>query len=126
MSFTLPSFNLVCDIRTGNVIVGAPRLSVACNLAWGRRGAMPSMQMSLTTKASGFPGSSTLLLPAGTDIRDSWNSSGEDCVEVPSGSGRFYRVFYVDDIGKGFPNEHRAAVITKRGNALLFWPTPIP
>jgi len=68
----------------------------------------------------------TLLLPAGTDVRDAWCASGEDAVEVPVGSGRFYRALYVDDIGKGFSNEHRAVLLTKRGNALGLWPTPVP
>jgi hypothetical protein len=28
-------------------------------------------------------------------------------IELPSGSGRFYQTFAMDDRGKGFPNEYR-------------------
>jgi hypothetical protein len=67
-----------------------------------------------------------LLVPAGTDVRDKFNSSGADAIECPTGSGRFYLAVYVDDMGKGFANEHRGVVLQKVGNALGFWPTPIP
>lgn len=50
-----------------------------------------------------------LLLPAGTDVRAPWNAGKPDLVECPAGSGRFYAVAWVDDIGKNFPNEHRIA-----------------
>jgi hypothetical protein len=57
-------------------------------------------------------------------------------VEVPSGSGRYYVVVAVDDVGRGFLNEHRYAlvlpyygyypVIIVNGWAAPAWPTPIP
>lgn len=126
MSFTVPSFPFNCNIRTSRGIAGPPRIVSPCNLAWGRRVSHPSVQTDATDPLSSFQGTVTLLLPAGTDIRDGWNSTGEDGVEVPAGSGRFYKAYYVDDIGKGFANEHRGAVLVKIGNALGFWPTPVP
>ena len=70
-----------------------------------------------------------LLLPAGTDIRDSTNYSftvdKTDMVEVPAASGRIYVVEWVDDVGKGFPNEFRVAAIAKASGWGL-WPSPIP
>jgi hypothetical protein len=71
-----------------------------------------------------------LLLPALTDVRpalptDPTDPSGgvtiSDQVEVPKGSGRIYVVLSADDIGKGFPNEHRAALIQ-----MLTTPFPMP
>jgi hypothetical protein len=59
-----------------------------------------------------------ILLPAGTDIR--WSESGTnapgtfvdaDLVEVDFQIHRFYRVGYVNDLGRGFSNYHRFAEI---------------
>lgn len=63
-----------------------------------------------------------LCVPEGTDLRDSTSVSGKDLVECPAGSGRLYRVHFVDDMAKGFANEWRFAIIGK----LASWPTPIP
>jgi hypothetical protein len=63
------------------------------------------------------------LVPALTDIRDQFNAfTGKDTVEVPFASNRFYWVTYVDDVAKGFDNEHRLAFLQKVGN----WPVPMP
>lgn len=63
-----------------------------------------------------------VMLPSATDIRPPNSAGGADKVEMPAGSGRFYQVQFVDDIGKGFPNEHRFAILAQMG----VWPTPIP
>jgi hypothetical protein len=52
-----------------------------------------------------------LLVPALTDVRGPQDPVGPDMVEVPAGSGRWYQVVFVDDIAKGFSNEHRTASI---------------
>jgi len=126
MSFTLPTFNLTCNIRTTRATTGAPRVVSPCNLAWGRRAAVHAGATGSNANVQFFEGGTTLLLPAGTDVRDSWNATGEDCVEVPAGSGRFYRAWQVDDIGKGFANEHRVVILAKFAATGGFWPTPIP
>lgn len=54
-----------------------------------------------------------LLLQAYTDIRGENSVGGADTVEVPAGSGRYYTVTWVDDIGKGFSNEHRFACLVQ-------------
>jgi hypothetical protein len=59
----------------------------------------------------------------GTDIRDLNTATGYDIVEVPAGTGRLYLVEQVDDVGKGFLNEHRCATLSK---GLFTWPSPIP
>jgi hypothetical protein len=121
MSFTLPSFNLpvrVNRLATGKA--GGPDVVAMGNLAWGRRVAAPA------SGGTGIVGmvfvAPILLLPVGTDVRDGACPAGPDFVEVPSGSGRWYVALYVDDIGKGFSNEHRAAVLVKSSP----WPEPVP
>jgi hypothetical protein len=59
----------------------------------------------------GGVGGMTLMVPALTDIRGPQDTVSFDMVECPLGSGRWYRVCAVDDIGKGFANEHRAALL---------------
>jgi hypothetical protein len=63
-----------------------------------------------------------ILCPPFSDIRGLLNPGGSDGVEIPPGSGRRYLVDQVDDIGKGFANEHRFALIYPTG----VWPNPIP
>lgn len=131
MSFTLPTFNLTCNIFTGGGGTHVFRLAVACNLAIGRR----TIQL-LTPQSAGGAGAfptTQLLLPAGTDVRDESCGGTSDLVEVPAGSGRFYGVLGVDDAGKGFTNEHRVALLGKAWNfpgngwgLVAPWPTPIP
>jgi hypothetical protein len=120
MSFTIPSFPLAVNIwRNGSGPPAVPDVVTVGNLTWGRR----------VTTATGVPNDASpdtllalLLVPALTDVRDISTPSGADLVEVPAGSGRLYQAKQVDDIGKGFANEHRFAVIYK----LFPWPQPIP
>jgi hypothetical protein len=63
-------------------------------------------------------------LPKLTDVRGTNGfGGGADIVEVPSLSGRFYQVRAVEDIGKGFDNEYRQALIEQEALAVPF---PIP
>lgn len=131
MSFTLPNFNLTCEIFSGPWVTRVSRGTSPCNLASGRRGRVfgdfQDGDAIITT------GPAYLLFPAGTDVRDmNCNIPAQDTIECPQGSGRWYLVALVDDVGKGFPNEHRYAMLYKaseRVNAAnfpgLFWPTPI-
>lgn len=122
MGFFLPTFNLTCNIWRSAAGPPAPPAVVSeCNLAMGRR----------TQDAAGTSSDENrpfhwwwLLLPKNTDIRDYSTASGDDLVEVPAGTGRFYRVNTVDDAGKGFLNEHRVAIMTK--DLGVNWPEPIP
>lgn len=150
MAFAIPEFPITCNTwGWGTVAAGFtvqfndarpplpdPYLAdQPCNLAWGRR----------TSSLQGlnyFPQSTllmTLLLPALTDIRSPVILGYPDLVEVPAGSGRLYLCIDVDDIGKGFPNEHRAAVLSAFGWLQVWtdgqtsttyygagWPGPIP
>lgn len=121
MGFSVPNFNITCNIwHPANVPPSAPDSTEDCNLAWGKR--VSSYQGVISTPNEPIM---TLLLPPATDIRGPQCAGGADVVEVPSGSGRFYTVLGVDDIGKGFANEHRAAMIAWT-TAFGAWPTPIP
>jgi hypothetical protein len=120
MPFTLPTFNLSCNIwRLSAPPPGPPALSTVCNLAFGRR-------LSWLTEEDivNVDWMLQVLLPAGTDIRAS-QSFDNDVLEVPSGSGCFYHVACVADAGKGFANEHRVAGVTAT-HAYGAWPTPYP
>jgi len=111
MAFTVPEFPIVCNIYTGPWLGKVLRLSdVPCNLAWGKRvNALPQINANADL-LDGTP-QMTLLLPALTDVRSTIISGTGDVVEIPSGSARWYGVLAVDDIGKGFPNEHRGAYV---------------
>lgn len=130
MAFTLPDFNLTCKVYTGPWATRVVRLSAQpCNLAFSRRTAK---QAELETD-NAFSILMYLLVPALTDLRDLSCSAVQDVVECPAGSGRWYQVAGVDDIGKGFSNEHRCAMLFKISEAMfgapytgLAWPTPIP
>lgn len=132
MAFVLPTFNVSVSIFTGVFPFVGPRLVVMGNLALGKR--VTIYNSAAFYGADGLAGSvPKILLPAATDIRDAACSNLPDVVEIPSGSGRWYQVGLVDDIGKGFANEHRFAELAKLwqnsgGIACpgLFWPTPIP
>jgi hypothetical protein len=121
MAFSLPTFNLTVHInRLGTGKGGGPDVVALANLAWGKRVSAP---VAVDEDFFGAVGAFlVLLVPALTDVRDYSSSGGPDFVEAPAGSGRWYQAVYVDDIGKGFPNEHRAAVLIKSPP----WPHPIP
>jgi hypothetical protein len=121
MSFTLPTFNLMCNVWSSpNYPPAAPRLVVACNLAYSKR-------VHQDLAFGGFV-PMQLLLPARTDVRSDVQVgiSIADAVEVPAGSGRYYIIINVDDIGRGFANEHRCAVIRQSVVVNGPWAIPMP
>jgi len=133
VAFTLPTFNLTCNIHTTAAGTNTFRLTSDCNLALGRRVTMLSGGFGTVAPGNMYGAVPTLLFPALTDVRDSSCGGGQDIIECPAGSGRWYTVELVDDIGKGFANEHRYAIVAKiwgfTGNGAgltLPWPTPIP
>lgn len=116
MAFRVPTFNSICNVYGYDQ--GVPPIppeveprqpQQECQLTWGRRvqvssGAGPAAEGSLTLTMS-------LLLPRGNDIRGPQDVRGRDVVEVPAGTGRWYYVVAVDDVGKGFDNEYRCALL---------------
>jgi hypothetical protein len=126
MAFRLPTFNLLCNISApiapfNPSIPPMPYRIVgqACQLTFGRRVNVAST--GGTTSVGVITQTMNLLLPALVDIRGPASIGGFDMVEVPAGSGRFYQVVFVDDIGKGFANEHRTA-----GIFAFQFPVPLP
>lgn len=121
MGFTVPNFNLTCNVwRAGNAPPAAPDETFDCNLAFGRRTA--SYQGVISTPNEPIL---SLLLPPATDIRGPQCAAPDVAVEAPAGSGRYYTILGVDDSGKGFPNEHRVALLAWT-NTFGAWPSPIP
>lgn len=120
MAYVIPAFPLTVNCWHSPSFPPAPAdLVFMGNLAFGRR---VSLDEFADTTAPDPMVSYYLLVPALTDVRDGAGPPSGDTVEVPAGSGRLYKVVYVDDLGKGFANEHRMAIITK----IWPWPVPIP
>lgn len=116
MAWRLPTFNLTVNIwrNSGVPPSGPPDEVTVGNLTPGKRG--------VDDAHTAAPGVMYLLLPAGTDVRSFFTVGQSSAVEVPAGTGRYYKVEAVDDVAKGFSNEHRFCIITQAGT----WPIPIP
>ena len=128
MAFKLPTFNLQCNISQPDVVdteaIPDPPYRIVnqiCQLTYGRRVQVAST--GGTANVGLLILSMNLLLPAKVDIRGPQDVVTFDMVEVPAGSGRWYRVWGVDDIGKGFANEHRTATILALAKS---WTPPYP
>lgn len=105
MAFTLPTFNITANIwRNANYVIGVgpagpPQVVTPANLSPGKR---------VVTNAGTSTPLMELLLPPRTDVRDGVApAAAQDWVEAPAGTGRYYSVYYVDDVGRGFANEYR-------------------
>jgi len=127
MAFRLPSFNLTVNIwRTTTPLTNPPDVVSTCNLSPGRLVTMQGEGAALSEAEAGSVQAYMIVrLPANTDIRDGFRTflARGDTVEIPAGTLRYYYVWYVDDIAKGFTNEHRFALVVK---ADAGWPEPIP
>lgn len=120
MPYAVPTFNLSVNIWWVDPPGGPPDVVTVGNLAFGRRVAEGHISPPTTGGTLLLP---LLLLPAHTDVRAKAKTVGAGSCEVPAGSGRLYHVLDVEDIGKGFSNEHRAALL----QAILgSWGTPYP
>lgn len=119
MAYTLPVFNLTCRITHG----GGAFFDTICNLAFSRRSRYEILKTDLAAAPPLNVHIMYVLLPALTDIRGALEAGGNrDHIEIVIGSARHYEVLWVDDSGKGFPNEHRIAIVVQ----LLAFPIPIP
>src|SRR6516225_6952205 len=114
-TYVQPTFNLTVNIwRNGGGPPAAPVVITVGNLSPGELN--NDAELMTTPHLGGM----WLRLPFGTDVRDSTAPAGADVVEVPAGSGRIYSAVWVDDIGSGFANEHRFALLAKTSP----WPVP--
>jgi len=118
-TYKLPNFNLAVDIwRGANPTTNPPDVSTTGQLTPGQL----VIQASLPGGGGGFNTVTMFLkLPKLTDIR-STNGGMADVCEVPSGSGRFYNVTFVDDVSKGFATEFRLAILIQQAG----WTPPYP
>jgi len=128
MPYVLPTFNITCNIwhQMGAPVVPpttAPDIAdQPCQLRYPGRGPSEALfDMGPPGGEQVWQPGMHLLLPPLVDIRDALMGTGADVVEVPAGTGRYYGVHYVDDIGKGFPNEHRWAILIR-----FFATPPLP
>lgn len=123
MAFVLPTFNITVHIYSAGLPppTGTPRI-----IDQEAQLRAPAANNVMFVSSVGASSAMILLLPPGVDIRDQFNTpiNSSDYVEAPAFTGRFYRVIFVDDIAKGFPNEHRYAVLQKVLG--VPWPTPTP
>jgi hypothetical protein len=134
MAFSVPTFNLVCDVYSGPWSGKVLRIHhLPCNLAFGRRVQQSFLDDWFQVPTSGLSLQMGLLVPALTDLRDPFQSFAPDVIECPAGSQRWYGLLAYDDVAKGFSNEYRFAIIVKIGQVIdatqysgLFWPTPAP
>src|SRR5262245_12597888 len=124
MAYVLPTFNLTVNVWHYATWFGNfPTTIPAADATFVENLALVKLH------ARSFVIPIYLLCPALTDVRDEVhelrNSAHGDIVEVPAGSGRYYGVTQCDDIGKGFSNEHRCAMLTQAApfNVVLpAWP----
>jgi hypothetical protein len=139
MAFIVPAFPLLCNVWRGSgsggaLLYNSPDLQVMGNLSPGRRTMLAFASQSPVIIPFLFM--MELLLPKGTDIRVYIPPSGAltgDIIECPAGTQRFYQVRVVDDIAKGFANEHRFVLMWQQLEGETFndvgflpWPQPLP
>lgn len=128
MPYVVPAMPLKCNIwrvsGVGGTYASPDEPNVPCNLSPGRRTFKPQSVPSTTVGHLEME----MLLPALTDVRSNFNGIESDLVECPSGSKRFYDVTFVDDIGKGFANEHRLClmVMILAGGSVFGFTLPVP
>jgi len=132
--YRIPEFPLLCDIYDlpppVDFVTRVFRLQSVCQLRlFGRE---KPLSGSPTPGGNLLVVGSSILFPAGTDVRDGSCLLGTtDLIECPPTSGRWYIVTYVDDVARGFPNEYRFAAVDKVIDGINYpnfpmWPTPIP
>lgn len=146
VAYRIPVFNLNVNIwRNSNVVGNPPDVTATCNLAAGERsqGLIPyTDQLNAAHQTAAYFRSAaimTVLLPKRTDVRPpgmQFPGISGDLIEIPAGSGVYYVVLGVGDIGRGFQNEHRFAVVVMLTGAWMaitanpwnanFPPTPLP
>jgi hypothetical protein len=130
MPYTLPTFNVSVNIWDAALdpTTDPPDQTVLANVSLGRRVMVYADANCWFNPENGVALNMFLrimLLPAGTNIKGRWwnfvaGNNQADWVEVPAGTGAFYRVLDVADMAKGFPNEHRVA------SFLPYWDKPLP
>lgn len=129
MAYVLPTFNLLANVWHAYDATltnyASPDATVLVNLSPGKR--------TMVAADPGFTSSilynfvMEMLVAKDTDIRTSNETTLADLIECPKDTGRFYAVRYVDDIGKGFANEHRLVLVRMwNRDPMIFKDTTVP
>jgi hypothetical protein len=127
-TYRVPTFNVTCNVFTGTATVAPPGPGVEprvpalpCQLTYGTR--VNVVSTGGTAAAGVLVQTMNLLVAKGSDLRGPQDVGNPDVIEVPAGTGRWYTVCFVDDIGRGFSNEHRTAGIFAIPHS---WLSPYP
>lgn len=132
MPYVVPSMPLKCNVwhnyDPAVSAYGAPDIvGVKCNLTPGKRSfLLYGIPVTIINSQLFYTFGVEMLFASLADIRPPDDTAWMDYIECPDGSGRFYGVFYVDDIGKGFANEHRFAFCHRVAMATVFVDATIP
>lgn len=121
--YKLPTFNLMLNYWNSFISVIPPTipptLTVKCQLRMSRAAAVAGVAGS-----SSGPGPIMFInVPPFTPIQGGMGlgSHVSTLIECPAGTGRYYRVLWVDDVAKGFNNEYRVCCVFANKA-----PNPIP
>jgi hypothetical protein len=142
MPYVVPAMPLAVNIWIANNVANPPDVVTVGNLSPGKRGNVNASPVTTNATLGATVGQGLymeLLCPKLTDIRGCQNAGLECVVECPASSGRFYLVIWVDDVGKGFANEHRLAIMVQCNELMVAattfisifgnvppWPSPLP
>jgi len=104
MSYTLPIFNVDCNIwHSPSVPPAVPDLFSSCQLYVNSRGLLDIDELNDREWVPPV----YLRLPFGTDVRR------EDLVECGAGSGNWYHVRWVERMHLGFANQYTIALLNQ-------------
>lgn len=130
MPYTVPQFNLDVGVwNTPDVPPAVSTYTTVGQLYFPKQTATEGFTDEGDFGLQAYPPPCFLRLPALTDIKLAFMGAdgfvhSRTYVEVPAGTGRFYRVIDFDDAHKGFPNEYRVATLRKAFTDTL-WPDPV-
>lgn len=125
--YTVPKFPLTGQVWTGGMAgmpIG-PRFLTPCQLVYGDLDSDLGLLPTFNTLAGKLM---YLLVPKLTDLQTVICGPlvFNDYINLPFGTLRFYQIMHVDDRWKGFPTEHRVAVLQQSlGPAGAGWGAPI-
>jgi hypothetical protein len=140
MSYFVPQMPLECYVwrnpnEGGALNYLSPDQQYFCNLTPGKRLMFVPEQVVASKAPFVYM---QLLLPKLADVRafrldTMLGDQGGDFIEVPKFSNRIYQACFVDDIGKGFANEHRICLMLQFYGGVNWsdvgyvpWPEPLP